>query len=1266
MAAIDSLEIQISTSANDAVAVVARLASVLDRLDSSLNRTERAAEGAADAIREDSNVTAEAAHETERAGDSVNTFGDRLRSVIGPIGTFARASAHAFGAVLIGATHRIGNFIHGIARIARFRIYRSIIKDIGQSFKDLYGWSNMFGTGFSRSMDSIHSSMVYLRNSLAAMVAPLVNALAPALDLIVDKLVEVMNWFNQLFSALSGAQTYTVARRVARTWDESFGTAATHARQRINEIKRTILGFDEINKLDKDSDSGTGGSTGSSPYTQGYQYMFEQLPLSSGFQGFSDAIERALEDTMSRIGLIISGATLALGAVLLFSGANPALGLGLMAAGAIGLGSIILANWTGISDKIRSAVGSIEAIVAGGLAVGAVLAFSGGHIGLGIGLMAAALTSGYGAATILWNSIPNKVDASVRTIGGIVAGASLVLGAVLTFSGHPTIGIPMLIGGLTVSATAINWDFIGNKVNSKVTAITNYVSAASLALGAIIALSGVNTPLGIGLMAAGAVGLGYSATLNWSSLYTTVKSWLKSYGAQAGVSTLAIGAILALSGVSTPIGIGLMAAGAITLGLSAVLNWTSLYTTIQSWLKSYGTIVGGALLGVGAILALSGVSTPIGIAMIAAGAVTLGYSAVLKYNSLYTAIKSWLDAYGTMVGSALLALGALLALSGVNTPLGIGLIAAGAVTLGYSATLSWSSLYTNVKSWLESYGGIVGKSLLALGALLALTGVATPIGIGLMAAGAVTLGFSAVLNWTSLYTSITTWLGAYTDVLSAGLLALGAILAFSGVATPLGIGLMAAGALSLGLSAAINWTSLYTSLQSWLTSYGTLVGGALLALGAVLAFTGIATPLGIGIMAAGALTLGLSGVVQWATFYNTMRSWLEAYGAEIGKALLLLGIVAMVGGAIPLGIGLLIAGAGAIFATNEANWQNLVNFGKTAIEKVKEGWENAKEFLVDVVVDIGGHIWKFGEKLWDLLWGTDEQEEERHRTVAATLNLKPGTGFEDFNSDIYSDPSMWMLDDRIQQSFDNNPLSAPVILERSGWWSVDTWIRENQWAVTPVTMAIDLVRNGWWSVDTWINSMGWAQTPVYQAINLGVANWNDFLGGIGRTLHAWWPSLFAEGGAIDASGNIQRFAGGGIINAYAGGTNNAHGSLFLAGEAGPELVGHIGGRTEVLNKSQLAAAMYSAVHSAMAGVSLDVNYNGTDNGNSDVAEDIYELIGIMRESANAAQRQNDLLRQQIEYLRMIEQKPLEVSTAQINRAQSYANRRAGTTVVSVG
>lgn len=54
------------------------------------------------------------------------------------------------------------------------------------------------------------------------------------------------------------------------------------------------------------------------------------------------------------------------------------------------------------------------------------------------------------------------------------------------------------------------------------------------------------------------------------------------------------------------------------------------------------------------------------------------------------------------------------------------------------------------------------------------------------------------------------------------------------------------------------------------------------------------------------------------------------------------------------------------------------------------------------------------------------------------------------------------------------------------------------------------------------------------------------------------------------------------IKQYANGGAPSHGSMFVAGEHGAEIVGHINGRTEVLNQSQIASAIYNAVYSAMS------------------------------------------------------------------------------------
>lgn len=185
-----------------------------------------------------------------------------------------------------------------------------------------------------------------------------------------------------------------------------------------------------------------------------------------------------------------------------------------------------------------------------------------------------------------------------------------------------------------------------------------------------------------------------------------------------------------------------------------------------------------------------------------------------------------------------------------------------------------------------------------------------------------------------------------------------------------------------------------------------------------------------------------------------------------------------------------------------------------------------------------------------------------------------------------------------------------------------------------------------------------AQIAIDKKKNQVVASFNGGGSGVGT----WTLQTKALGGIF--SGGVWR-----SIAQYASGTLDAlHGSLFLAGEAGPEIVGHVGGRTEVLNKSQLAAAMYSAVHSAMAGVTLDADFRGYGTGYADDGE--YEtMYQVMYEAFTAALARGEAMdREKVDLLRQINEKDFtaEVSTADFNNAQRRMNRRAGTTIVPVG
>lgn len=197
-------------------------------------------------------------------------------------------------------------------------------------------------------------------------------------------------------------------------------------------------------------------------------------------------------------------------------------------------------------------------------------------------------------------------------------------------------------GGGTMPST----DFSG--IKKAMGELEVYISGALLAIGAILAFTGVSIPLGIALMAIGAAGLASALSLDWDSMPPKVKTALTAVLLVLGGAALVVGAILAFSGVNLPLGIGLMLAGAAALGTAVALNWDSIKNFISGDTAVIMAIVGAALLVLGAILVFSGAGLPLGIALIAAGAVGLVTPIALNWDALkdrisaaWGKIKSW-------------------------------------------------------------------------------------------------------------------------------------------------------------------------------------------------------------------------------------------------------------------------------------------------------------------------------------------------------------------------------------------------------------------------------------------------------------------------------------------------------------------------------------------------------------------------------------------------------------------------------------------------
>lgn len=153
-----------------------------------------------------------------------------------------------------------GKFFKSIGRIAFYRFLRSVLKAITQGLKEgiqnLYKYSDAINGTFAKSMDTLATSMQYLKNGFATAFAPLIELVVPWIDAAVDKIVEFINAMNEMFAYLSGKNSFTKAIKVAK----KYGDEIDGVKKSADEAKKSLMGFDEINRL---TDSNNGSGSGS-------------------------------------------------------------------------------------------------------------------------------------------------------------------------------------------------------------------------------------------------------------------------------------------------------------------------------------------------------------------------------------------------------------------------------------------------------------------------------------------------------------------------------------------------------------------------------------------------------------------------------------------------------------------------------------------------------------------------------------------------------------------------------------------------------------------------------------------------------------------------------------------------------------------------------------------------------------------------------------------------------------------------------------------
>lgn len=486
----------------------------------------------------------------------------------------------------------------------------------------------------ARTLEAPANQLRILQAQLTQAARAIGNIFIPALNAILPYAIAVVQVIREIANALanlagfkltevdySGVNSAAVgAGSLADNLDDAAGAA--------KKLKQYTAGFDELNVFAPNTGSGSGAGAGGAG---GFDFDLPTYDfLGDAVQTRIGEIQKMIEDTLAEITTIVSGFMLAVGAILVVTGVNIPLGVGLMAAGAVGLAATVGLNWTAMSSELASTLALITGVVGGFLlALGAIMAFSGANLPLGIALMALGGASLVSAAVINWHNSDRHLTDALTTLTGVLAGASLAVGAMLAFTGVATgLGIALMAIGATslVSVMALNWNGLSDEIQNVIAIITTVVSVAFLAIGAALAFSGANIPLGLALLAAGALTMGTAIMPNWNDLSDNVQQKISMITTVVGGALLAVGAILALSGVALPLGLGLMAAGALSLGAVATLNWDFVVNSIKKVVSVITGILSGALIVLGVLLCLSGAGVGLGLAVLAAG-LSLSYAA---------------------------------------------------------------------------------------------------------------------------------------------------------------------------------------------------------------------------------------------------------------------------------------------------------------------------------------------------------------------------------------------------------------------------------------------------------------------------------------------------------------------------------------------------------------------------------------------------------------------------------------------------------------
>lgn len=402
------------------------------------------------ALNELANTMSHLSSQTSMANTELERQSETLAAMQGTVGVadVMKAAFKSLGEAVGGLASRMSNLMSSFMRIAKFRLFRTILRAITTAFKEgvenVREYSKAINGLYAKDMANFDNAVLKMKNSLGASLAVAFQALLPVIQTLISGLITLANLFNQLMAMFSGHATWTKAVDVMASDFEDTKKNATGA---AKAVKNLLADWDELNIIQS---QGAGGGGGSGLNGEDYKKMFVESDFAPWVLWIRDHLSEIKALAIGIGAALIAWKIAKLLPLTLGTMLKTVIGIGLAVAG-------VTMFWDGFSDQLKNGVNweNLKKSVEGVALVVAGLGLAFGMAGLAVGLLVGGIALAIAPLKELIDT--GKLSDESMTQLSIAIGAVGAAIALMTGS-----WVPILIAGIAIAVGWIiqKWDDI--------------------------------------------------------------------------------------------------------------------------------------------------------------------------------------------------------------------------------------------------------------------------------------------------------------------------------------------------------------------------------------------------------------------------------------------------------------------------------------------------------------------------------------------------------------------------------------------------------------------------------------------------------------------------------------------------------------------------------------------------------------------------------------------------------------------------------------